>query len=94
MLKACVLFSINVIDAICLLKFFCYTISKKIKCTRESEILHELVCDTTQISLCFSAFRGVSRNISCSISESPHNFTSFLYVRLMMCKSVHVDMLT
>ena len=93
MLKACVLFSINVNDApICLLKFVCYTISKKIKCSGESEILHKLVCDTTRIS--FSAFRGESRNSSCSISESPQHFTSILHVRLMMCKSVHVDMLT
>ena len=42
----------------------------------DSDILHEIVRDTTQISSRFSDFRVVSWTISCSISES--RYSSFL----------------
>ena len=50
------------------------------KCSENSDILHEIVRDTTQIRSCFSDFRVVSQTISCSISESPLHFKSFLTV--------------
>ena len=34
-----------------------FVIKKEIKCSGDSEILHEIVRDTLQISLCFADFR-------------------------------------
>ena len=56
------------------------TVKKEMKCSENSDILHEIVRDTTQIRSCFSDFRVVSQTISCSISESPLHFKSFLTV--------------
>ena len=39
-----------------------FTVRKEMKCVGNSEILHEIVCDTTHISSCFSNFCVVSRN--------------------------------
>ena len=50
------------------------------ECSRDSEIIHEIVRDTTRISSCFHDFRVVSRTISCIISESPPLFISILTV--------------
>ena len=50
------------------------------KCSGDYEILHGIVRDATRISSCFSDFHVVSRTISCSISESPLHFISFLTV--------------
>ena len=51
---------------------------KEMKCSGDYEILHGIVRDATRISSCFSDFHVVSRTISCSISESPLHFISFL----------------
>ena len=51
----------------------CYT-RKVIKCCGDSEILHEIVRDTPWTSSQLSDFRLVSRTISGSISEFPHDF--------------------
>ena len=50
-----------------------HTVRKEMKCSWDSEILHEIVLETTQISSCISDFHLVSRTISCSISESLSN---------------------
>ena len=47
-----------------------FTVRKEMKCVGNSEILHEIVCDTTHISSCFFNFCVVSQTILCSISES------------------------
>ena len=57
-----------------------YTVRKEMKCSEDSQILHEIVHDTSLICLCFYDFRIVSRTISSSISESPQHFISFLTV--------------
>ena len=59
-----------------------HTVRKEIKCSGDSEILHEIVRDTTQTSSSFSDFRVVSRTISCSTSEYPPYFILFLTVQL------------
>ena len=48
-----------------------YTVRKEMKCSEDSQIIHEIVRDTSLICSCFYDFRVVSRTISCSISESP-----------------------
>ena len=47
-------------------------------CSGDSEILHKIVCETTQISSWYSDFRVVSRTISCIIWESPLHVIFFL----------------
>ena len=56
-----------------------YTVRKEIKCSGDSEILHEIVCDNTQtqISSCFSNFRELARTISYSISVSTLHLIPF-----------------
>ena len=61
---------------------------KEMNCSRDSKILHGLVHDTTQISSCFSDFRVVSRTNSCSISESPLEFISFLTIQMFYMSTV------
>ena len=46
----------------------------------DTEIFHEIVRDTTQISSCFSDFCVESQTNSCSISESLLHIISFLIV--------------
>ena len=46
---------------------------KEMKCFGDSEIFHEIVRNTTQISLCFSDFRVVSQTMLCCISEFQRN---------------------
>ena len=58
----------------------CFTVRKEIKWRRNSEILLGLVYDTTWISSYFTDFRVVSWTNSCSISEFPLHFISFLTV--------------
>ena len=58
-----------------------HTDKKEIKCNEDSELLQEVVRDTTRNSSCFSEFRVVSRTISCSISESLLHFSFFLTVQ-------------
>ena len=53
-----------------------YTARKEIKCSEDSEILHEIVRDTTR-NMFFPDFREVSRTISCCISESRYNSFPF-----------------
>ena len=48
-----------------------YTVNKEIKCSGDSEILHEIVRDITRKSEKHEPNRVISRTISCSISESP-----------------------
>ena len=49
-----------------------YTVRKEIKTGGDSEILHEIVSETTRISSCFSDFRVVSRTILCgTVSWNP-----------------------
>ena len=50
------------------------TFRKEITCSGDSEILQEIVRDTTRISSCFSDLHLVLRAISFSISESPLHF--------------------
>ena len=59
-----------------------YTVGKEMKCGEETQILHELVRDTTRISSRLSDFRLVSWTNSCicSITISPLNSISFLAV--------------
>ena len=45
---------------------------------RDSEILHEIVRDTTQVLACFSDFLVVSRALACNTSESPLHVISIL----------------
>ena len=56
-------------------------VRKEITSRGDSQILHKIVSDTTQISLCFSDFRVFSRIISCSISESLLHLIFFLAVQ-------------
>ena len=68
-----------------------YTVRKEIKCSGDSEILvHEIVRDNTQtqISLCFSNFRVLSRTIWCSISESTLHLISFLTIMEQMYNNI------
>ena len=62
-------------------------VRKEIQCSGDSEILHEIVRDTTRIGSCFSIFCAVSRIISCNISESPLHFIYFLTVYLLKVDS-------
>ena len=57
-----------------------YTLKKELKCSRDSEILHEIVRDTTRKSEKYELVRIVSRTISCRISKSTLHFISFLTV--------------
>ena len=56
------------------------TFKKKMKCGRNSDILHEIVRDTTRKSEKPKLIHVVSRNISCSILETPLHFISLLTV--------------
>ena len=47
------------------------------KCSGDSEILHEKVCDTKRKSGKHELIRVISRTISCSILESQLHFISF-----------------
>ena len=57
------------------------------KCSGDSEILHEIVRDTSGISSCFSDFRVVSRTISCSITNYyvQHHELLCVVLRTIMC---------
>ena len=58
-----------------------HTVKKKLKCSGDSEILHELVVrDTTRKSEKHELIRVVSRTISYGISKSLLHFISFLTV--------------
>ena len=57
---------------------YIYVYKKKMKCSGNSEILHEIVHDTTRKSEKHELICVVSRTCLCSISESPLNFISFL----------------
>ena len=48
---------------------------------RDSEILHEIVRDTTQVLACFSDFLVVSRTLACNTSESPLHVISIFSVQ-------------
>ena len=48
-----------------------YTGELEMKCSGDSEILHEIVCDTTRKSEKHKLICVVSQTILCSISESP-----------------------
>ena len=57
-----------------------YTVKKKMKCSEDFEILHEIVSDTTRKSEKHEIICELSQTISYSISESPLHFISFLRV--------------
>ena len=65
-----------------------YAIRKEIQCSRDSEILHEIVRDTMRISSCFSDFCGLSRTISCSISKFYHTLFPFCTTRAIRHSNV------
>ena len=56
------------------------TVKKEMKCSRDSEIIHEIVRDTTRKSEMHEVIHAVSRTISWSILESLLQFVSFLTV--------------
>ena len=65
-------------------KYFTFhTVRKEIKCSGDSEILHEKVRDTTctRKSEKHEIIRVVSRTISCSISESRLHFIFVLSIQ-------------
>ena len=71
--------------------FICFHLhwkKKEIRCSWDSEILHEIVRDTTRKLKKNELIRGVSRTISCSISEP--RFTSFPFLQgtLFACKNL------
>ena len=77
-----------------------HTDKKEIKCNEDSEILQEVVRDTTRNSSCFSEFCVVSRTISCSISESLLHFSFFLtlqaadYTYYLHCALCSIQVIT
>ena len=61
-----------------------YTVKNEMKRSVDSEILLEIVRDTSQKSEKKNELiRAVSQTISCSISESPLHFISFLTVHVL-----------
>ena len=56
------------------------TVTKEMKCSGDSEILYEIVRDTTRIPEEHELISVISRTISCIISESPLHFIYFLTV--------------
>ena len=56
--------NVNTLCTVCIL----YTVRKEIKCSGDSEILNEIICDTTPISSCFYDLNIVSQTISFSKS--------------------------
>ena len=61
-------------------QFWGCTVKKDIKCSGNSEILQDILRDTTQKSKKNELIRVVSRTIVYSFSESPLHFISFLTV--------------
>ena len=54
-----------------------YTVRKEMKCRGDSEILHEIVRDTSRKSEKHELILEVSQTVSCSILESPIRFIFF-----------------
>ena len=57
--------------------YILYTVKKEMKWSRNSEILHEIVRDTSRKSEKHELILEVSQTVSCSILESPIRFIFF-----------------